>query len=433
MAVSTLLWIVVAALIISVFIAAKWKINIGIPGLLFTYFIGLILLGQSTKQIASYFPSSLFLQMILIPAFFYVPSKNKTLPTVARNILYAFRKFPVIIPFAFLLIGLIMGLGGASGPAGNVVMTVMCFGVGIEMGLSPWLLAPICVWGANLGSWTPFTGNGVTFNRVTEEWLPGYGIKGTWTMMILWAILTVGFTVVLWVITKGYKIRKVDIEKPEPLNKEQKISLIMIIIYLSCLIVPSVLKSAFPKVAFFKTISGYLQMELLAVLGIFVQMLIGLGKPDDVVKNGLSWSTALMVAGICSMMNMATAYGATDYLGALLSETVTPMWMPLLLCLLGGFLSFFAGAMSTVFPLLMAIAAPYAMATGTNPLPLICATALGASATAISPLSAGGAIMMAAIPDEKVRETQFNKNLILAILGLIASALICTFIAPLIT
>ena len=60
---------------------------------------------------------------------------------------------------------------------------------------------------------------------------------------------------------------------------------------------------------------------------------------------------------------------------------------------------------------------------GIDPIPLLIAIAVGASATAISPFSTGGAIMIANVPDQKVADGLFIKTIVLAAFGAALSAL----------
>ncbi len=56
--------------------------------------------------------------------------------------------------------------------------------------------------------------------------------------------------------------------------------------------------------------------------------------------------------------------------------------------------------------------------------PLLVAIAIGASATAVSPFSTGGAIMIASCPDKEMGEGLFNKALIMAIVAAALSAVL---------
>lgn len=424
MDISVLLWLILAAIAISVFLSAKFKINIGIVGFVFAYVIGVFCLGMSTKQVATNFPTNIFLQMLLVPAFFSVGIKNGTLSLFADKILYKFRHKPALVPFVFLLIGLIMGLFGAGAPTINVVLAVMVFNVGLAMGLSPWLCLVTICFGANLGTFVPWGSYGVMVSKTIEEWLPGMGTSVSWKMVIAWGLFTAIIWFAIWGLTKGSKVAGVSVEEPEKFNPVQKRTLAMIVAYVSLLLLPTLLKIFLPGAKIVSKLQTWFSAEIIAAFGVLIYMLIMPETKKQILNEGIPWSTALMVSGICTLLNIATNNGVTDYIGSFLSENVAAFWMPVVFCLLGAFLSCFAGAIMTVTPLLGAIAVPYAQAVGISPVPLLLAIMVGASATAISPLSSGGALMLGICPSEKVREESFNRCLALAGIGTVISTIL---------
>lgn len=424
MDVSVLLWIVLAAIAISVAMGAKFKFNVGIFGFAFAYLIAIPLLGGSTKDVAAAFPTSLFLQMLLIPAFFSFSVKNGTLKLLASKILYRFRKMPILIPFAFLLIGLILGIFGSGAPTNNVVLSVMVFSVGLAMGLSPWLCLVMIVYGANLGTFAPWASYGVMVSRIGDEWMPGRGTEMTSKMMLAWILFTLVLFLIIWVMTKAFRLKAATMEEPGAFDATQKKCLALICAYVVLLLAPILLTMALPKVAVIKTVKSWMQPELLAAVGIAVSLLLKAGTQKQLLAEGFAWASTLQVVGMCTLLNIAKNAGVTDYLGSLMSENVSPLLMPVVLCIMGGFLSFFAGAIATVTPMLAAIAVPYAQNAGIDPIPLMLAVMMGASATAISPFSSGGAFVLSMCPNDDLRNNLFPKCLVLAFTGL---ALCCVF------
>ena len=157
-------------------------------------------------------------------------------------------------------------------------------------------------------------------------------------------------------------------------------------------------------------------------------LFLKIGDHKYLIEKGIPWGTGLMVCGMVTLLGIATNNGVTDYIATFLKDNVSPFWMPAVLSLLGSFLSCFAGAIMTVYPMLGAIAIPYAAAAGMDPIPLLLAIMVGASATAISPLSSGGALMLSMAPNEEVREKGFNQCLGLAISGAVIAAVLATFV-----
>lgn len=424
MDISVLLWVVVAAIAACVVLNVLFKINIGLSGFAFAFVIGVFLMGESVRNVAAQFPANIYIQMILVPAFFSFAVKNGTLSLLADKVLYAFRGKPVLIPFVFLVIGLLMGVFGAGPTVNNVVLAVMVFNVGLAMGLSPWLCIIIICFGANLGTFAPWAMYGNTVSKTAEGWLPGQGNEVAWKMVAAWAIITMIMFLIFWVLTKGFRVKAVSMDKPGSFNKDQKTTLILMIVFVAMLLIPAILNMALPGIPIFKTMTTWFDATVLAAIFIIISLLLKLGTQKELLSEGIPWSAALMVAGICTLLNLATSHGVTDYIGEFLSSNVGPGLMPILLCLIAAFLSCFAGAIMTVYPMLGAIAIPYAQAAGIDPIPLLLAIMVGASVTAISPLSSGGALMLSMCPSDELRDSLFNKCLAMAGIGTVIAVIL---------
>lgn len=423
MSVEILLWVVLAAVAISVALSYVLKVNLGIPALIFAYIIGVWVQGMKVKEVVACWPTSVVFQLMTITMFFSFAVFNGTLPKVAQNVVYKLRHRPWIIPFALLGIGGIIGALGAPPPACNTILAVLTFTVAAPAGMSPWLCAVVVCFGGSIGTFFPWAVQGSVVKSTTEGWLPGLGEAAAYKVCLGFAIFTLIIFLLFWILTKGYKIKAIQIEKPEPFTKVQKTNLIIIGVIAVLAIAPNLLK-LFIDSAFLKKASSALDIQMLAIIGVLLCTVLGLGKEKDAIVKGVPWNTIIMVGGVCTLMGVASAAGVTDYLGSLLSENVSPVMMGAIMALLGGFMSLFSGAINAVFPMLGSLAVPYAAAAGIDPIPLLIAIAVGASATAISPFSTGGAIMIANCSDEKIAEGLFTKCIALAVIGAVICALL---------
>lgn len=423
MEVQVLLWVVLIAVAISIALSYVFKLNLGIPALIFAYIIGCWIQGMKVKEVVAVWPTSVVFQLMTITMFFSFAVFNGTLPKVADNIVYRFRKTPWVIPFALMGIGAVIGALGAPPPACNTILAVLTFTIAAPAGMSPWLCAVIVCFGGSIGTFFPWAVQGSVISTTTENWLPGLGELTAYKTTLHWFIFCMVMFLIFFVLTKGYKLKALDIKKPEPFNDVQKKNLAIIIVIALLVIVPSLLK-LFIKNPTLTKISGYLDIQMLAIIGVLVCTLMKLGNEKDAIVKGVPWSTILQVGGVVTLMGVAGAAGVTDYIGSLLSDNVSPVIMGSILALIGAFLSLFSGAINAVFPMLGTIAVPYAAALGVNPVPLLVAIAVGASATAISPFSTGGAIMIANCPDQKVADGLITKTIVLAIAAAAVSALL---------
>lgn len=430
MAVQTLLWVVLLAVVASIAISYFCKVNLGIPALIFAYLIGVFIQGMKVKNIVAMWPTSVVFQLMTITMFFSFAIFNGTLPKVADVIIYRFRNNAKVIPFALMLIGVILGALGAPPPACNAILAVLTFTIAIPAGLSPWLCGVIVCFGGSIGTFFPWAVQGSVVKARTDEMVAETAYAGLGELTAYKATLhTFIFTIILFLIfyflTKAYKIGKVDVKKPEPFTDIQRKNLIIIVVVAAMVVVPNLLKIFIKGNATLNLLASAFDIQMLAIIGTLICTLLKLGNEKDAIVKGVPWNTIIMVGGVCTLMGVASAAGVTDYIGTALAESsFSPAVVGAIFSLLGSFLSLFSGAINAVFPMLGAIAVPYAVTMGISPIPLLVGIAIGASATAISPFSTGGAIMIANIPDEKIAEGMFTKTIVLALAGAALSAIL---------
>ena len=394
MQVQTLLWVVLLAVAASIVISYFCKVNLGIPALIFAYIIGVFIQGMKVKEVVAQWPTGVVFQLMTITMFFSFAIFNGTLPKVADNIFYRFRNNAKLIPFALLLIG-----------------------------------AVIVVFGGSVGTFFPWAVQGAVVKSRTDDMLAdtafaGMGEIAAYKTCLQWFIFTLMLFLIFFFVTKAFKIGKVEVKKPEPFTDAQKKNLVIIIVVAILVIAPNLLKICIKGNAALNLLASAFDIQMLAIIGTLVCTLMKLGSERDAIVKGVPWNTIIMVGGVCTLMGVASAAGVTQYIGDLLAaSTFSPTVAGAILALLGAFLSLFSGAINAVFPMLGAIAVPYATTMGIDPIPLLIAIAVGASATAISPFSTGGAIMIANVPDQKVADGLFIKTIVLAACGAALSAL----------
>ena len=124
-----------------------------------------------------------------------------------------------------------------------------------------------------------------------------------------------------------------------------------------------------------------------------------------------------MLGGVCTLMGVATSAGVTDYIAQWIGTSIPTSLIVPVFTILAAFLSLFSGAITVVFPMLSAMAMPIAMTAGIAPSGLFIGILVGASATAISPFSTGGATMIANCPDQSLHVKLFNVCLLAAGMG----------------
>jgi len=411
----------VVAVIACIALAKKTGINIGIPAILFAYIIGYWGLGMTLKEVYSSWNINLMMAYIAVCGMFYFARENGAMQLIGKKLLYATRKAPWSISIMFFLIGAFLSFIGSDVTAILALMSAMAFSVAADLGIHPIAIIGSLGLGAGSGSLTPWAPNGLLVGGFLEQ---TFSVEET--THILWAsegsLIICQFLVCLvcMLVVKGYKVKSVKYEKPEAFNDEQKKTLFITFSALGFGIAISMLKSLVGGPVL-KSLAGFFTMPTLGFIAIIIMITCKLGQPKKFVKDGIPWSIILLSGGLMLLVSVATKGGMPDFLASVISGSIPTGLIAPLLCLMGGIMSVFAGATTTVYSTLMAVAIPLAASTGLSPAFLSSAILAGAMTTAVSPFSTGGATILAynTVPEWEKDNKLFNCEIITAFGGLI--------------
>ena len=190
-----------------------------------------------------------------------------------------------------------------------------------------------------------------------------------------------------------------ELEKPEPFTEKQKITLAIIGISLVLIIVPVVLKT-FIDTPFIAKLSGFVNIITVWTVGIIVQTLLNLGDLKEIISKKVPWGSIILVCGMSTLFNLASTLGVVDILGGVVSN-VSPILVLPFIATICAILSFFVSGL-VITPFFAALATTFAAASGYPIVLVMAAIIAGGGATSISPVSAGGAYLLSAAPNENV-------------------------------
>ena len=419
--------LILGAVIIAIIISYVKKVNAGLWALAFAYIITVWILGWKTSDLVALWPFKIAFQLMNIQLFYAYAQRNGAMRVLALNLLYPVRNKPWLIPIAgFFISGL---LGMCAGSAASATMPAILFPLMIELGINPILVLVVVSMAALSFGMFPFCQSGAiltgalkSMGGVFEENADTICYKLGFTAIIVCFL----FFVVAFLVTKAYKAKPVEMDEPPKPNAVQKKTLIVVGIVIFIMVVPAVIGAIAGTKSGIYAFSKKIDMQLIAPCGAAVIALLGVEKEREMIK-AVPWGTIITVTGMSTLMAVATKLGVTNYIGESISSNVAPWLIPVLLALLAGFLSMFSGGITVVTPMLWALIPPMLANGITNPMPLLAAVLLGASFTAVSPFSTGGATCLGYCPDETVREKLYFQQIILAICALVF-IIICTLI-----
>lgn len=389
----------VIAIVAAIVIGETLKKNSGIIALVFAFIIGCGFSGLRAKDVIAAFPIDVF-YLIFISTFFYgFMHESGFVKGVSDRMLYACRNKPAVIPPMLLLITFVLAAMGAA-DASFLIIAPLAFGLAIEMGFNP-ILAVIAVQaGGSLGGYMPWSTVGALqiglFEKLFESHSEAVASQMGFALTVVVAILLLFFGT--YFATKGNKVSTPKIAVPEPFNKQQKKSFVLVSITLFCLIILPLLNAIFHN-SFFGWLVRVLDIRTVMTIAALAAMFLKLSDERTVLTKRVPWGLMFLVCGMMTLINLATTVGTIEFITGQISEGLNPTAVVLVLfvavCLLGAV----TGGI-TVVSLLMAIILPLSAASGIPGYVLMACALCGIHGMSISPYSAGGAYALSGCPDE---------------------------------
>lgn len=216
-------------------------------------------------------------------------------------------------------------------------------------------------------------------------------------------------------------------ERPAPFDTKQKQSLLLIISLMAILLLVPILHIALPDSHSISYLNARIDIAFMAIIFSVISLLLRLADEKKVVAF-VPWGTLIMICGVGMLIEVAIKAGVIGILSDWVSTTI-PLWMiPLAMCVIGAIMSLFSSTLGVVTPALFPIVPAIAIATGHNPMILFVCIVVGAQASAISPFSSGGSLVLGSAPHGMNQTQLFNALLFRAVPLGFGAALIATLI-----
>ena len=411
------LWLCIIAIVVSIFVGWKFKLNTGIIAMAFAFVIGIFVMGMKANAIISYWPTTIVFYLLSIALFFNYATENGTMSVLGQKLLHAMGGNAKLVPFAIALVSAIVGgLGaGASTPA---IVGPFAFVMAATAGVNPVLTAIAISFGNLVGSNNPYNGYGGT---ISKNLILANGVDEVTTMnwsLKIWfncAIITIIVIVLFYFFYKGHKAQKVSLgEKPPEFNPVQKKTVVVLLVAFALMVIPPILNTWIKGVPFLSTLNQFCQPQVIMMLGALVCAIMKLGDEKTVIRK-IPISTIVMIVGVYSLIQVAAAAGLVDAISNALANNIPRALVPAAIVLFAAFLSFFSSSTSTVMPLMYPMVPALAASLSLNPIMLYTCIFFGGLATSCSPFSTGGAVCIAANPYEDQKEMLPNKMIICAL------------------
>ena len=403
-----------AFIILALVLGTKLKINIGLIALSFAFFLGTMAGGLTPSGVVALFPVSLFFNFMVATFLFGFAQSNGTLRKVAAHLLYTCRSAGWLLGLLFFGVAVLVAGLGAGGSA-PFFLSAICFSLAAQAGINP-ILVSVALWTASMvGGSTPWTSGYATNVGQLEIYFDLTTASGY--VMNFFAFRAVFYTVIyvaMFVILRGYRVNTgtLTLERPEPFDQKQRQTLTIILGIIAIIVVPAAIQLVLPNPVT-KWMNTYVSFQLLAVVGITLNILLKTADYDEVIRQRIPWDTLLMLSLTGMYMALANAMGVVSYMSDLLQNTIPPQWILPGVVLIMCVLSFFVSG-GVIIPMMLPLLSVLAAASGTSAGMIYCAAQMGLTASSISPFSQGGAAVLTGCTDEAIRKKLIQEQTILA-------------------
>ena len=415
--------IIMIAILLAIAIGYKTKINIGLFAIVFAYLIGSFGLDLTASQVVNFWPIKIFFIIFAVTLFYNVAMVNGALEKLASHLLYACRNFPILLPLAIFASATVIAALGAGFYTVLAFMAPMTLLLCQKTGMSKIIGGMAVNYGALAGANFMTSQSGVIFRGIME----GVGVEPAQAFTNSTAIFVTTLIVPIVVIGSyllfNHKKLNINItaEKPAPFDPKQKQSLILIITLMAVVLIIPILNLIMPHNHLISFLNSKVDIGFMAIIFAVISLLLKLADEKKVVAM-VPWGTLIMICGVGMLIEVAIQAGVINELSDWVSTTI-PFWViPVAMCVIGAFMSLFASTLGVVTPALFPIVPAIAVATGYNPTILFVCIVVGAQASAISPFSSGGSLILGSTPQGVNQSQLFNDLLFRAVpLGFIAA------------
>lgn len=425
--------LILCAIILAIALGYRTKINTGFFGIVFAYIIGTFYLGIKSGDIIKMWPISIFFVILAISLFYNFAMTNGTLEKLAQHMLYRTRKVPKLLPFAIFIAATILAALGAGFFAVMAFFTPITMLLCRKTGLSPLIGALAVNYGALCGNNFMISPGGVVFIGLMNQ--AGYeAVSYGFEFQIFLASFVVPIVVlsllILFNTRKKGNADVVEISLPEAFNAVQKKTLALVVSMIVVVLIFPILHIIFPQVGLIKNLDKAIDVGLVAVVFAVLALLMNLGDEKEVIKK-VPWGTLIMICGVGMLISVAIKAGTVKLIAGFVTDTIPAPVVPIVMAAIGGFMSFFSSTMGVVTPALFPLVPNLAEASGIDAAVLFSAIVIGAQATAISPFSSGGSLVLSTVSEEE-RVDMFGKLIFRGVPICLGAAIIYAFIVNLI-
>ena len=397
-------------LLLAIFLVFVRKMNTGLLCIAFALVLGRMS-GVSDAVIMKGFNSSLFIMLLGVTYLFSMAQINGSLDLLAQKVIALAGRRVYLIPIIIYVFSIVLAALGPGSVPTMAIMMVFSMSLAAEMKISPVLLSTLTVLGSCAGGLSPLAATGIIGANLCAE----FGLTGIENDFLLNGVFSFTvYAVIVYVWLGGYKLRAAEDvgEKVIPsFNKKQLLTIagIVAMVFMVMLLHINV---------------GLVSFAVAAVLSF-----LRVSEEAKAIRH-IPWNTLLLITGVGVLMQLIIDLGGINILSAALVSIMSAKSAAAVMGLTSGIMSWFSSSSGVVMPTLLPTVPHIAQQLGgVNELELASSITTISHVAAISPLSTGGALALAAYASAANANQKQQQNLFMKMFGVSALgvSVLCVF------
>jgi hypothetical protein len=408
------------AMILSIILGLKFKVNAGIPAFISAMLIGCLVLQMPAGAVFMLWPNKLFLTLLFVMFFFGFAVVNGTLDNVAMHIIWVFRRIPAVIPFILFLFAMVIAAAGMSTYAVFAFLGPPVIMIALKLNMHRVIAACAVQGGACIGGFTEISQLGGTMMNTLAN--VGYNVEEARSILHVMQINLLigqgGLMALCYFLFKGYKVRVDEGIKPCFFTIEQRKTILIFSGILMLIILFTVLHALFPQnVVLIRLYSGF-DITTVALIGVIICTFFKAANFNEAMQK-IPINALILVCGVSTLISVGIEAGVEDVLSLWVAEHINGSLTPYFMVIVSGVFSLFASSISIVVPTMGTMIPGLVAAHGFSPAYLFSLSACMATLAGYSPFSIAGGSIMSGVFDEKERDKLFRWLLIIPFIALV--------------
>lgn len=397
-------------LLLAIFLGFVRKMNTGLLCIAFALVLGRMS-GVSDAVIMKGFNSSLFIMLLGVTYLFSMAQINGSLDLLAQKVIALAGRRVYLIPIIIYVFSIVLAALGPGSVPTMAIMMGFSMSLAAEMKISPVLLSTLTVLGACAGGLSPLAATGIIGANLCAE----FGLTGIENDFLLNGVFSFTvYAVIVYVWLGGYKLcaaEDVGEKVIQSLNRKQLLTIagIVAMVFMVMLLHINV---------------GLVSFAVAAVLSF-----LRVSEEAKAIRH-IPWNTLLLITGVGVLMQLIIDLGGINVLSAALVSIMSAKSAAAVMGLTSGIMSWFSSSSGVVMPTLLPTVPHIAQQLGgVNELELASSITTISHVAAISPLSTGGALALAAYASAANANQKQQQNLFMKMFGVSALgvSVLCVF------